>query len=115
MAIAPASGREGAAQDLHQRALAGAVLAEQGVDLARAELEVDAVEGDGGAEALADARHATGRAAADGRVIGRGSERSGVSRALISAVPMLSLVARVTPVSMSLAIVLAAQVLRPWS
>ena len=33
--IVPASGRIGAAQDLHQRALARAVLADQGVDLAR--------------------------------------------------------------------------------
>ena len=33
-------------QDVHQRALAGAVLAEQGVDLAGAQVEVDVVVGE---------------------------------------------------------------------
>ena len=33
-------------QDVHQRALAGAVLAEQRVDLARAHVEVDVVVGE---------------------------------------------------------------------
>ena len=38
-------------EDVHQRALAGAVLAEQGVDLARAQVEVDVVVGDDAREA----------------------------------------------------------------
>ena len=33
-------------EDVHQRRLAGAVLAEQGVDLARADVEIDLVIGD---------------------------------------------------------------------
>ena len=40
-----------AGEDVHQRALAGAVLAEQGVDLAGAQLEVDVVVGDDAREA----------------------------------------------------------------
>ena len=46
-------GREGAGEDLHHGALAGAVLADEGVDFAPAELEADTVEGPGRAEALA--------------------------------------------------------------
>ncbi len=42
-----------ATQRLHQRRLAGAVLAEQGMDLARLDLEAGAVERHGGAEGLA--------------------------------------------------------------
>ena len=44
-----------AEQDVHQRGLAGAVLAEQREDLAAAQLEIDRVVGDERAEALADA------------------------------------------------------------
>ena len=44
-----------AGQDLHQRRLAGAVLAHQRVHLAGAEVEVDAVERGDAGEALADA------------------------------------------------------------
>jgi hypothetical protein len=51
--IAPA----GAAQDLHQRRLAGAVLAEQDVHLARTQLEAHIVEGDDARVAFADAAH----------------------------------------------------------
>ena len=47
-----------AAQDLHQGALAGAVLADQSVDLARQQIEIDAVERDRAAEALGDAAEA---------------------------------------------------------
>ena len=50
----PRPSRSGAAQDLHQRGLARAVLAEQHVNLARRDLEVDAVEGDHAREGLAD-------------------------------------------------------------
>jgi hypothetical protein len=49
-----------AVEDLHQRALAGAVLADQGVHLAPGDLEVDAFVGDDQREALADALHADG-------------------------------------------------------
>ena len=44
-----------AEQDVHQRGLAGAVLAEQREDLAAAQLEVDRLVGDERAEALVDA------------------------------------------------------------
>ena len=47
-------------QDVHERALAGAVLAEQGVDLARLDGQVDAVVGDDAGEALGDAAHLEG-------------------------------------------------------
>ena len=47
-------GRVEPVEDAHQRRLAGAVLAEQRVDLAAAQVEVDAVVGDDGAEALRD-------------------------------------------------------------
>ena len=48
-------------QDVHQRALAGAVLAEQGVDLAGPDRQVDAVVGDDARESLGDAAHLQGR------------------------------------------------------
>ena len=51
-------GRLKPVEDLHQRALAGAVLADQGVDLAPFDLEVDTLVGDDQREALADALHA---------------------------------------------------------
>ena len=44
-----------AVEHVHQRRLAGAVLAEQAVDLARLDHEVDVVVGDESAEALRDA------------------------------------------------------------
>jgi hypothetical protein len=47
----------GAPEDLHQRRLAGAVLAHERVDLADAAGEVDAGDGGHGAEALDDAAH----------------------------------------------------------
>ena len=50
-----------AGEDVHQRRLAGAVLAEQRVQLARTELELRVVEGDRGAEALVDRLHAKAR------------------------------------------------------
>ena len=43
-----------AAEDADQGGLAGAVFADQGVDLAREDIEIDAVERDGGAETLGD-------------------------------------------------------------
>ena len=51
-----------AGEDLHQRRLAGAVLAHQRVHLAGAEVEVDAVERGDAGEALADAARAQQRA-----------------------------------------------------
>ena len=56
--IVPASGCCAPAQDLEQRRLAGAVLAEQRVDLAGRNLEVDLVQGLHAGEALADPGHA---------------------------------------------------------
>ncbi len=49
-------------QDVHQGGLAGAVLAEQGVDLAGPDLEADAVVGDDARIALGDAAHLERRA-----------------------------------------------------
>ena len=49
---APPLGRLVAGQDLHQRRLAGAVFAEQPVDLARRQLEADVVQHLHRAEAL---------------------------------------------------------------
>jgi hypothetical protein len=46
-----------AGEDLHQRRLAGAVLADERVDLAGAQVEVDAVQDVDAEEALADAAH----------------------------------------------------------
>ena len=54
-------GREQPVQDVHQRALAGAVLAEEGVDLAGPDEQVDAVVGDDAGEALGDAAHLEAR------------------------------------------------------
>ena len=50
-------GRGQPVEDVHERRLAGAVLAEQGVDLAGTDLEVDAVVGDDARVALRDAAH----------------------------------------------------------
>ena len=46
-----------AVEDVHQGRLAGAVLAEQGVDLARADVEVDVVVRDDARVALGDPAH----------------------------------------------------------
>ena len=46
-----------AVEDVHERGLAGAVLAQQGVDLARLDVEVDAVVGHDARVALGDAAH----------------------------------------------------------
>ena len=55
-------------EDVHQRALPGAVLAEEGMDLAGREGEVDAVVGDDAGEPLDDAAELDGRhRAGDGR------------------------------------------------
>ena len=48
-------GSEHARQDVHQGALAGAVLAEQGVDFAVAHVEIDPAEGPHAGEGLGDA------------------------------------------------------------
>ena len=55
--ISPSSGAGEAVEDVHQGRLAGAVLAEQGVDLAGPDVEVDAVVGDHARIALRDAAH----------------------------------------------------------
>jgi len=47
--------RVNAAQDFHERALAGAVLAEQAMDLAASQREIDAAECDRPAKPLHDA------------------------------------------------------------
>jgi hypothetical protein len=44
-----------AGEDLHQGALAGAILAHEPVNLAGQEVEIDAIEGRGAAEAFGDA------------------------------------------------------------
>ena len=46
-----------AVEHAHERALAGPVLAEEGVDLAAADVEIDVIVGDHPGEALGDARH----------------------------------------------------------
>ena len=53
--ISPSSGLVEPVEDVHQRRLAGAVLAEQRVHLAAAEVEVDVVVRDDAREALRDA------------------------------------------------------------
>ena len=53
----PGVGRQRAREDRHQRALAGAVLADEPADLPAGDGELDAVERDGGAERLADVAH----------------------------------------------------------
>ena len=63
--ISPSCGGEDAGEDLHQRRLAGAVLAHERVNLAGAEVEVDAVERGDAGEALGDA------GGAQERVMGR--------------------------------------------
>ena len=65
-------------EHVHERALAGAVLAEQGVDLAEAEVEVDAVVGDDAGEALDDAAHLDGQVA--GGAGGGGASGTAVMR-----------------------------------
>ena len=60
-------------QDVHERALAGAVLAEQGVDLARPQVEVDVVVGDDAGEALDDAAHLDRRRGVGRRAVIAGS------------------------------------------
>ena len=45
-------------EDVHERALAGAVLAEEGMDLAGPDVEVDVVVGEDAGELLGDAAHA---------------------------------------------------------
>ena len=56
LGCSPASGCDHAGEDVHQRRLAGAVLADQRVHLARRELERHVVERQRRAEALADPR-----------------------------------------------------------
>src|ERR1019366_5722675 len=107
-----AVGRLYAGEDLHQRALAGAVLPEDGVHLARSRLELDPAQRDGRAERLAevgqlDARCAhrqqcsLARAHADGVDYSPSHAlRSGFTRARPSGVSRLSFVTSVGPVSM---------------
>ncbi|MDF3018565.1 MAG: hypothetical protein K0R44_3790 [Thermomicrobiales bacterium] len=53
----PGIGLIHAGEHVHERGLAGAVLTENGVDLARPQIEGDAVVGDDRPKALADAAH----------------------------------------------------------
>ena len=59
--MSPASGVRQAVQDAHQGRLACAVLAQEGMDLAAGEVEVDTVVGDEVPETLGDAPKADGR------------------------------------------------------
>ena len=54
MTISPGVGRVGARQRVHQRRLAGAVAADETDDLARVEVDADAVDGVQAAEGDAD-------------------------------------------------------------
>src|SRR5690606_16939970 len=55
-----------AGEDAHQGRLAGPVLAEEGVDLTAADLDVDVVERERRAEPPGDARHRDGRRGREG-------------------------------------------------
>ncbi len=55
--VTPASAPVEAREDVHERGLPGAVLAEEGVHLAHAQVEVDLVVGDHAGEALDDPSH----------------------------------------------------------
>ena len=69
-----------AVEDVHQCRLAGAVLAEQGVDLARSDVEVDVVVGDHARIALRDAVHLERGRAGGARWGRRGREPVSPSR-----------------------------------
>src|SRR6185369_13247912 len=97
----PGVGGEGAGQDGHERALARAVLPDEGDDLPRRDLEVHAVEGRRGRERLGDAPHLQARRGSGGYGFSH-CERSGWSTSFISGLSMFSFVARRTPVSMRL-------------
>ena len=71
-------------EDVHERRLAGAVLAQQGVDLAGLDVEVDAVVGDHARVALGDAAHLQRRRADALR------RQGGVRRGHVAGLPMLS-------------------------
>ena len=58
-----------ACDDLHQRALAGTILADEAMHLALAQGEVDALEGDDSAERLGDARQLEQRLDASGHLL----------------------------------------------
>ena len=62
-------------EDVHQRRLAGAVLAEQRMDLAAADVEVDVVVGDDPRVALGDAAHLEDVSGAPATVVWRYSDR----------------------------------------
>ena len=57
-----------AGQDFDQRRFAGAVLAQQRVDLAAADVEIDVIEREGPGEALDESGHRRSDAAPNGRV-----------------------------------------------
>ncbi len=65
-----------AGQNVHQRRLAGAVLAEKGMDLADARFEVDLVVRDDSREDLRDPAHRDGRRLPCGVSVGTGEARS---------------------------------------
>ncbi|MEY9883986.1 hypothetical protein ABIA43_005520 [Bradyrhizobium sp. USDA 328] len=70
--------RKNAGDDLDQRGLAGAVLAEQRMDLAGAQREVDLLQGTHGAKALADPAHLKERRSRIGAVFHRNVTPAGV-------------------------------------
>jgi LacI family transcriptional regulator len=79
--------RAGTAQDLHQRRFAGAVLAEQHVHLARAQLEAHVIEGDDARVAFADAPHQQQRRLGSGLAHGRRASLWRARRASIIRTP----------------------------
>ena len=70
----------GAGQDLHQRRLAGRIVADQPHDLARIEPQIDVVQGPHGAERLADVAHLDDRRGGVRRSSGMFGLRFGAAR-----------------------------------
>ena len=103
----PAVRAQQARHDREQRALAGSVLAEQGMDLARLHLERGARQRDGGAEALVDAGDPEDRRHSPGA---RYWSSGGLMSVCISGASTLAGVTTETPVSMSFGTALALQV-----
>ncbi len=76
-----------AVEDVHERRLAGAVLAQQGVDLARLHVEVDAVVGDHAGIALGDATHLERRRCHRLGAFGRGRIRHDTAECFLTIPP----------------------------
>ena len=84
--MVPVVGLLHAVQDLHQRRLAGAVLADEGVDRAGADVDVDVVVGDHAREALADAAQPD----RDGRRSSAGGAGAGDSSCVMAHAPTVT-------------------------